>query len=149
MDFKEVAPVGPYKVGFTNIKTKKGNFIAVYYPVDFDEKLIDDDKCEVYHKQPEHKDRLRDFVKNLYWRKPGESAWFDMFLSSEIKIKMPIFDDALVAKIFRSNSLENTQKKLTPVIFSHDSRASACDYSIFCKEMASFGMIVFAIDHLD
>jgi hypothetical protein len=50
MNFDEVAPVGPFKAGYTKLKTKKGNYVAVFYPVDFDEKLIDDDKVEIFHK---------------------------------------------------------------------------------------------------
>jgi len=33
-DFDRIGETGPYKVGYTEIKTEKGNFCAVYYPMD-------------------------------------------------------------------------------------------------------------------
>jgi hypothetical protein len=32
--FRGIEPTGRYQVGFKTIKTKKGNFCAVFYPID-------------------------------------------------------------------------------------------------------------------
>ena len=33
-NFDNIKETGPYEVGYTTMKTKKGNFCAIYYPVD-------------------------------------------------------------------------------------------------------------------
>jgi len=48
-----------------------------------------------------------------------------------------------------STDFKYGNKKLIPLIFSHGLTAAAKLYCVFCKELASWGMIVFALDHLD
>ena len=43
----------------------------------------------------------------------------------------------------------NLGSKLAPILFSHGFCGNRCMYSVQCSELASFGYLVFAIDHLD
>jgi predicted dienelactone hydrolase len=48
-----------------------------------------------------------------------------------------------------SGDYRSGDKKLPVVIFSHGLTANAMFYTVICKELASWGLAVFAIDHLD
>jgi platelet-activating factor acetylhydrolase len=41
------------------------------------------------------------------------------------------------------------KKKLVPVIFSHGLSACALVYTVICKELASYGLMVVAMDYHD
>jgi platelet-activating factor acetylhydrolase len=48
-----------------------------------------------------------------------------------------------------ANTFKNGEKQLVPIIFSHGLTSNRCMHSVMGIELASFGHIVFIIDHLD
>jgi len=52
-------------------------------------------------------------------------------------------------KIKKNISLNNNVNEIIPIIISHGLTASRSLYSSLCSELASFGYMVFALDHHD
>ena len=63
-------------------------------------------------------------------------------LKSGLNVDLPVAVEASISADFKD-------KQLVPLIFSHGLTACAKMHSVMCKEFASYGMLVIALDHLD
>lgn len=140
-------------MGYKDHRTSKlGSEISVYYPVDKEE------YNRVIHRN------------NTLWLRHGDhtllglakasmpygredhprSCWFRYFR----RIRMDTATDAEVSKDFKADKsameVEQVNKKsLVPVIFSHGLSSNRTLHSGTCRDLASFGYVVFALDHMD
>jgi predicted dienelactone hydrolase len=81
-------------------------------------------------------------VKVREWRKGP--TWIYYFLTPLSLVKMPLTNKGPVAPEFR-----DAKKLLQPIILSHALGLSRSHYMTLCRELASFGFIVFALNHND
>ena len=153
-DFSRMKLRGPYQVGYKEFRTDNlGNEVSVFYPVD----------------KPEYKRHMRkSWSNNTQWLRHGDhtllglakasvafgredhprSCWF-RYLK---RVRMDTATDALISKDFiRDESLIKVDAKnsIVPVIFSHGLSSNRTLHSGTCRDLASFGYIVFALDHQD
>jgi hypothetical protein len=63
---------------------------------------------------------------------------------NELSIEIPVVLGAPLARVFASGV-----KSLIPMIFSHGLMGKSLGYSVLLREMASYGMVVVGVDHLD
>ena len=59
--------------------------------------------------------------------------------------KMNVVTDGQIHSDFKQSSV----KKIRPVIWSHGNMGNTTSYTGLCKDLASYGYIVFAIGHAD
>jgi len=83
MSYDQIKPTGPYKVGLKQMSSVKGNFIAVFYPIEaatgnesgvkqYFPKASPSDNNENY-------DRLYELQANIAWKSPtAGKAWVSM-----------------------------------------------------------------------
>jgi len=100
-DFSKTRTTGIYNVGFSRFAAEKGNFCAVYYPVD---KFIghkSQKKEDLYNNEPVIATRLADFAKNIEWATGGKKKTpFQTFLLPALSVSVPVFIDANLAPEF-------------------------------------------------
>ncbi len=154
-DFSRMSLKGPYQVGYRDHRASKlGSEVSIYYPVDRDEydrvirkrntlwlrhgdhTLLGLAKASVPYGQEDHP-RL---------------CWFRYFR----RIRMDTATDAQLSRDFIADKaataieVEQVNKKsLVPVIFSHGLSSNRTLHSGTCRDLASFGYVVFAPDHMD
>jgi len=58
--------------------------------------------------------------------------------------KVPVFERATVANVFASGT-----QKIQPIIFCHGLMQSRSQYTGYCRELASYGFAVFALNFHD
>jgi len=137
MDLAGVGPTGPYKVGYTDeFTTNKGNFCAVYYPASQSARLL-----TTKHGYIEGYGSRKALRKTMAWISPHKRPPPDFILKSLDGIEIPLAINA--------NAAEGLPAKLPVLIFSHGLTAQAKGYSVFCRELASYGIVVIALDHMD
>jgi predicted dienelactone hydrolase len=130
-----------------------GSEVSVFYPVDMDEymKAIRAGKNTMWLRHGDH--TLLGLAKASipYGREDHPSLfWFRYFR----RIRMDTATDAEISKDFMTDKtsmdVEHINKnQLVPVIFSHGLSANRTLHSGTCRDLASFGYIVFAPDHMD
>ena len=154
-DFSKTQTTGIYNVGYSRFAAEKGNFCAIYYPIDKHIGHKSQKREDVYNNEPLIPSRLTEIAKNLTWAKK-DCYNHATFLLPPLNVSIPVFVDANLAPEFmarketESHSTEGTEvKSLVPVIFSHEILNRALDYTYFCRELASHGLLVVALDHLD
>ena len=126
-------PTGPYKVGYTEkFVSDKGNFCAVYYPTESD--ILN----EVSAGYVEGSDRIQSLQKGGASVEPNDPEPPAIMLEAMFGTKMYVAVDAQISK-----------GPLPVLVFSHGLMLSARHYSVICCELASYGVIVIAVDHLD
>ena len=142
-------------MGYSRFAAEKGNFCAIYYPIDKHIGHKSQKREDVYNNEPLIPSRLTEIAKNLTWAKK-DCYKHATFLLPPLNVSIPVFVDAnlapefMVRKETESHSTEETEvKSLVPVIFSHGMLNRALDYTYFCRELASHGLLVVALDHLD
>jgi len=139
MSIDGVEPSGPYKVGITeNFHTKKGNFCAIFYPIDQDTKGKFSKTMQGYINGKNKQIAATDVIK--FWEKRIASPYE---VRSHLTVSVPVQVDAEISKDFTAD------KKLPVVIFSHGLSGCAKNYTVICREIASYGVVVIALDHLD
>jgi hypothetical protein len=80
----------------------------------------------------------------MKWLNPEDPIVPYFFLRCMFRLNVPVMVGSQLSSEYRSGD-----KKLPFVIFSHGLMANAMMYTIICKELASWGLAVFALDHLD
>ena len=131
---------GPYGVGFREFKLTTGNQakVAVYYP-------IDKDFYEANKNNPSKNiSRMRDGVKTATGVGIGFNVLTPIFFRYYISLRIQVIHNYPLHKDFAEGD-----KKLTPIIFSHGLIVNRTNHSSICRELASHGCIVYALDHTD
>jgi len=150
-------------VGYSRFAAEKGNFCAIYYPIDKHIGHKSQKREDVYNNEPLIPSRLTELAKIITWLNDGYRSEYNTdrythptFLLPALNVSIPVCVDANLAPEFiprkegESHSTEETEvKSLVPVIFSHEILNRALDYTYFCRELASHGLLVVALDHLD
>ena len=144
-DFEKAKPNGPFAVGCREMYAAgNGAQVTVYYPVDHD----------TYCRSRKPRKKWLDNNEGNRWLAQLQVTrrWYDRTIKSlpstfmfwpwrEVEIHAKV--DVELSEDFTSGS------KLAPILFSHGFCGNRCMYSVQCSELASFGYLVFAIDHLD
>lgn len=78
----------------------------------------------------------------MIWK--GKGRWISTFIKPFSLVKVPISRDGPLAAEFLSG-----KKKLQPLIFSHGLSSHKMNYSGICREIASYGFLVIALNHND
>jgi platelet-activating factor acetylhydrolase len=126
-------PSGPNSVGYTeNFITDKGNFCAVFYPT---EKPASNPVTAGFL---EGIDRISSLQNGAAAVEPSDPAPPGIILEAMFDVKMNVAVDARV----KGDSIP-------VVVFSHGLMLSARSYAALCCEMASYGVMVVALDHMD
>lgn len=142
-NFSKAKPKGPYAVGHKVIYVKdKYNAVSVFYPVD---KQVYEESKEPFKVWLDHPDEWIDGLNDArtYYSRLKQKPSSFMFTHWK-KIRVNAKESVPLAHAFQSG-----EKKLAPLIFSHGLTSNRCMHNVAGIEMASFGHIVFVIDHLD
>lgn len=133
-------PEGPYGVGYREFRvgTNPYPLVAVYYPMD----------KEVYEK--DRHDSSKNILKlaNPFKSALAISKCADSLPEFTLRYFSQLRSDVILNADLHSDFKSNL-KKLTPIIFSHGLRGDKSSYSHLCKELVSYGCIVYALDHTD
>lgn len=143
VSFEKLKMTGPYQVGFREFKTDDlNNAVSVFYPMD----------REIYDQQIKLNNTpwLRNGSKTLLGiAKAGHDYGTEdhpsmLFFRHMRKINMDTVYFGDISKDFTE-----TSRPLIPIIFSHGMCSNRTMHSGTCRDLASHGYIVFALDHND
>ena len=87
---------------------------------------------------------MRDGFKTAYGLAAAAKGIPPVFVKFMAEQYIEVIKDAEIHKDFKNGS-----KSLTPVIFSHGLKANRTMHSTICRELVSYGCIVYAVDHTD
>ena len=143
-DFEGIVYHGPYAVGCRSFYcSKSGCPVSVYYPVD---KALYEASGAQRKKWLDHNENdrwIKQLCKTISWykNKPEGSSfifwpWREIYTQAKVGVQL--------AYVFAHG-----KKKMAPILFSHGFCGNRCMYSVIMQELASFGYIVFGLDHLD
>ena len=91
---------------------------------------------------PNGETQLKAMTDILLWR--GTSPIVQHFLKPVSKVIIPVTRDAPLNSDFHDGT-----KMLQPLIFSHGLTGHKMNYSGLCREFASYGFLVIALNHND
>jgi len=129
-------PTGPYKVGYSEqFHTTKGNFCTVFYPTSDSAKLT-----PVPHGYLEGPGRIPSIQKGVKTVEPDDPEPPALFLAAMFDISFAVG---------KNTPLHSDFKELPVLVFSHAMMESAKSHVMFCMEVASYGVVVVGVDHLD
>jgi len=146
-NFDDTDTTGPFRVGYSALKGEGGNQCAVFYPIDREEG---------------EKTGKGMFPKLV--RSPG--AWLDASTENALfvlkaklnhvlflpylDVKIPACIDADLAPCFvPEKEGDQPARKLVPLVFSHGMLMDGHFHSLICRELASYGLMVVTLDHMD
>ena len=131
---------GPYGVGYREFKLPSGRqaCVSVYYPIDKAqyEKYKDNTSKNIA--------RMRDGSKTARGIGIGVGIFPNIMFKYYTQERIQVVKDHPLHKDFTEGD-----KKLLPVFFSHGLIINRTNYSGMCRELASYGCIVYAFDHTD
>ena len=137
-DLAGADPTGPFEVAYSNkYSTESGNFCTIFYPTD------EKNKDDMPHGYIEGKDQLKSIYDAIKWMTPDDPVPLHFILKTFMRATVKVAANARVAKEFSS------ENKLPVVVFSHGYTMSSRHYSLICREIASYGCCVIALDHHD
>jgi hypothetical protein len=132
-------------VGHREFRTRiNGNMVSVYYPMDRDEYKRNINKKGNNSKWLRYGDKtLLGFAKAVPNHGTEKHPSVLMFRHLR-KVKMDTVEKGEISNDFAQNG-----RPLIPIIFCHGISSNRTLHSGACKDFASHGYIVFALDHLD
>jgi hypothetical protein len=145
--FEGTDSTGPFRVGYSELEGDNGNRCAVFYPID---KATGEDTG---------RGKFPLLVRNAgaWLQAAKENAAFilkrnlsHVFFLPFIDVKIPVCIDADLAPCFIPEKVgEEPARKLVPLIFSHGMLMDGHFHSHLYRELASYGIMVVALDHMD
>ena len=135
---------GPYQVGHKEMFCRTdGSAVSIYYPMDIAEydSMIDKKGRNTYFfRNGIHSRRGVSRATAPWGKEEGTGPWFYKFLDI---VRLNTVQDGEIADDFKLG------KKLIPIIFSHGLTCNRTSLSGLCRDFASHGYIVLALDHHD
>ena len=97
---------------------------------------------ETVEYMPYGDEQVQAMVDILIWM--GKGRFVKQFIKPFSLVKIPVLRDGDLAKEFRDGT-----KLLQPLLFSHGLTTHRMNYSGICRELASYGFLVIALNHND
>ena len=135
-------------MGFKDFHSSElSNECALYYPTlrafaDDGTRLVPLKTDSSVKFMPNGDTQLKAMTDILLWK--GSSPIVHPFIKPLSKVTIPVVRDAPLASEFRDGT-----KQLQPLIFSHGLTSQKMNYSGLCREFASYGFLVIALNHND
>jgi hypothetical protein len=150
MNFENIQISGPYDVGCTTIQGTEGNFCLVHYPINKGLDLSEVKIKSMHTCEPggPSQERLDAQCNNSKWSLKGRGLPAFM-LRDLMYVEIPTPIDVPIADDFLPHFEQSAERKLVPMVFSHGLLSRSQMHSLFCREMASHGMIILVPDHND
>ena len=137
---------GPYEVGYREFHTEAdGLLVSVYYPMDRDEyaERIDEPGRNPKWLRYGAESRMGVAKATAAWGTEDHShPWMFKYLE---QVTINVVKDGKIANDFTGGAA----KQLIPAIYDHGLTCNGVAQSISCRDLASHGYIVFAMDHFD
>lgn len=148
--FDRLKLTGPFQVGHKDIHiSSTGNAISVFYPMDkhvYAEIMANEPHRNSMWARYGYNTRLGGARATAPW---GSDKHSHPFVWKFIEnTRMLTVEDGPLAKVFWTDN-EAERKPLIPMLYSHGLTSCRTFQSGSCKDFASHGYIVFAIDHHD
>ena len=143
-NFDKVKIRGSYGVGYREFHVSgTETAVSVFYPIDSKFKNEKDSSKKLYFMKYGDEQVAALIKAGAWFDDPKSRGGYPALAGTFLKhVEIDVHQKKQIAPDFEG-------KKLIPIIFSHGLTASRALYTAYCREFASNGYIVFALDHHD